>query len=118
MTTVAQLQRRVKRLEQTLTPKPPDDIVVIFSFGPDEESHGKYGHRKRHMLTGEVEPVDEEDEIGMLRDYYETQIPRHCKKADGVYPTFEFFLRSHECKCGRQHPYTNPEHKFTNKWQS
>ena len=92
MTSLTQLQKRVKRLERILAPKPPEDVVVVLSFDPDEEPHGKYGHRKMHMLTGEVEQVDEQDEIDMLRGHYEKQVPVHCKKADGVYPTFEVFL--------------------------
>ena len=117
MAALTQLQKRVKRLEYAFAPKPPSDIVMVVSFGPDEEPHGRYGHRKVHVFTGELEPVDEQDEIEILRDYYEMHVPSHFKKTDSVYLTFEVFLKSQECKCGRQHPYANPEYRFRNTWK-
>jgi len=99
MATVQVLKKKVEKLEQMLAPKLPDDIVMIFSWGLSEEPHGKYGYRKRHMLTGEVEPIEEKEELEMMREFYDTQVSAELKKR--VWPTFEKFLKCHECKCGR-----------------
>jgi len=80
-------------------PKPPTDIVIMFSFGPHDEPHGLYGHRKRNMNTGEMEAVSLEDELRMLREYYEHSVPKHCKERSGHFNTFEKFLEYHRCNC-------------------
>jgi len=58
MVATTQLQRRVRRHEQILVPQPPKDIVMVISFGPDEEPHGRHGHRKVHWSTGEAVTAD------------------------------------------------------------
>lgn len=119
MSSTKLLLKKVKMLERVLTPKPPRDIVIMFTFGRDDEPHGKYGHRLRNMLTGECEPVELAVEIEQLRDYYETKVPQHAKRQHDGYSwaTFTDFLKSNECKCGSKHPYYNPDCRFTNKWK-
>jgi len=63
MPSIAVLKRKVEKIEQKSARKHPVDLVVIFSFGPDDEPHGKYGYRKVHMNTGEVEACTEEEEL-------------------------------------------------------
>jgi hypothetical protein len=113
VTTQAAIQKEIEEIKQRFIP--PKDIWVIFSFGPDKASHGKYGHRKLNIFTGETEPVDESEELELMRSYYEN-LPDHCKNKRGPWPTFEKFLEYHECKCGKAHPYHNPEYRQQNKW--
>ena len=113
MTSQAAIQKEIEEIKQRFIP--PKDIVMIFSFGPDDASHGKYGHRKFHIFTGETEPVDEATELEMLRKSYD-ELPEHCHKEGHVWSTFEKYLKSRECKCGKPHPYHNPEYRQQNKW--
>lgn len=113
LTSQAAIQREIEEIKQRFIP--PKDIWIIFSFGPIDSSHGKYGHRKLNVFTGETEPVDEATEIEMLRDYY-GNLPKHCKVKCHMWETFEKFLKTRECKCGKPHPHHNPEYRQQNKW--
>lgn len=96
MTSVSQLRKELRQLKQQVTPKPKRDIVVIFSFGPDDEPHGKYGYRKVHMNTGEVEACTEEEELEMMKEYYDNLDVKFKKKV-----SFEQFCKQNECTCGQ-----------------
>jgi hypothetical protein len=94
----------VKRLEQTLAPKPPQDIWIRWSFPIDfEKPHGLYGYQDVNFRTREMKSVPEEEEIRLLRQHYEEEVSEHAKRQQNGYSwtTFEDFLKSSECKCER-----------------
>lgn len=99
-----QLQKRVKKLEQAFTPKPPQNAWMRWSFPVDiEKSHGRYGHQDVNWVTLEKRAVPEEEEIRLLKEHYEDDVSEQAKtQHDGYsWATFEDFLKSHECKCER-----------------
>jgi len=98
MTTVQVVKREVKQLKRSLLPK--KDIVWIITFGPNDEPHGKYGYRKHHMFTGEIEAVPEDEERLSLKRSFK-KLPNHCSNPNHMWSTFEKYLKSHECKCGK-----------------
>lgn len=104
MTVTNQLQKRVKKLEQAFTPKPPQNAWMRWSFPVDiEKSHGRYGHQDVNWVTLEKRAVPEEEEIRLLKQHYEEELPEGAKRQHDGYSwaTFEDFLKSHECKCER-----------------
>lgn len=104
MSVTNQLQRRVKKLEQTLAPKPPLNIWMRWSFPVDSEKpHGRYGHQDVNWMTLEKRAVPEEEEIRLLKHFYEEKVSWKAKRQHVGYSwaTFEDFLKSHECKCER-----------------
>jgi hypothetical protein len=92
----------VKRLEHVLVPKPPENIWVRWSFPVDiGKPHGLYGYQDVNWATREIRAVPEEEEIRLLKQYYEEEVPEPVKRQHDGYSwaTFEDFLKSHECKC-------------------
>jgi hypothetical protein len=104
VTVLVQLQKRVKRLEQTFAPKSPQDIWIRWSFPIDfGKPHGLYGYQDVNYLTREMKAVPEEEELRLMRQHYEEEVPERAKRQHDGYSwaTFEDFLKSHECKCER-----------------
>lgn len=104
MTATNQLQKRIKKLEQTLAPKSPQNAWMRWGFPVDSEKpHGRYGHQDVNWMTLEKRAVPEEEEILLLKQYYEEELPEQAKTQRDSYnwATFEDFLKSHECKCER-----------------
>ena len=66
--------RRVKKVEERFLPKVKEDLVVVWSFGSEDEPHGKYGYRKVHMYTGEKEACTEEEELEFLNTLKEGDV--------------------------------------------
>jgi hypothetical protein len=97
---LSKLETRVKKAEQQ-THVRRKDLWIAFSFGPDDEPHGKYGYRRIQFGTGKKEAVEEEEEVKQLRDYYDKFLPKHAKMQHEGYSwaTFEDYLKVHECKC-------------------
>ena len=95
--------RRLTRVETKLSSEQKEDIVIIWSFGSEDEPHGKYGYRKFHVCTGFKEACTEEEEHEFLLEAYE-RIPLKARKNVDYWRSFESFLESHRCKC--------PLHKF------
>ena len=54
--------RRLRKIEEKLSLNQKEDVVIVWSFGPDDEPHGKYGYRKFHLYTGLNEACTEEEE--------------------------------------------------------
>ena len=71
--------RRLRRIEE-LAPNQENDIVVVWSFGPEDEPHGKYGYRKLHLYTGLKEACTEEEELRYIKQAYE-DIPLESRKS-------------------------------------
>lgn len=128
--TTKQIKKRVEKLEQVYAPRPPADHQWIRCFGADDEPHGKYRYRISHLMTGKMEPLAEEQELALMKDFYEYNVPAHAKRVHEIcnwggatptgetysWATFEDFCKSHECKCGKQHPYADPNYRSFNKW--
>lgn len=102
MTSAVTIKRQVEKIKERIMPEHKQDIVVVFSFGPDIEPHGKYGHRKIHIfpeyyVNGQpFEAPSVEEEIRYLREYYDNLEEWNRKEM-----TFEEFVKQRECKCGR-----------------
>ncbi len=101
--------KRIERIEDEIVPKPKDDLVMVWSFGPDDEPHGKYGYRKLHLHTGEIESCTEEEELELLREAYDA-IPLEARKRTRCWSSFENFLEYRRCKC--------PAHKTSAETQA
>lgn len=92
------IRKRVRKLEERIIPKPKEDLILVWSSGPKDEPHGKYGYRKYHILTGEVEACTEDEEIELLREAY-YRIPPKVKKRVNYWSSFEKFKEQHICNC-------------------
>ena len=90
--------RRIKKIEDIIVPQPKEDLVVVWSFGSEDEPHGKYGYRKFHIYSGFKEPCTEEEEHEFLLEAYE-RIPLKARKNVVYWSSFEKFLEHHRCKC-------------------
>jgi len=90
--------RRLRRIEEKLAPNQENDIVVVWSFGPEDEPHGKYGYRKLHVYTGLKEACTEEEELRYIKQAYE-DIPLESRKSVAYWSSFEAFLKHQKCKC-------------------
>ena len=104
MTATNQLQKRVKKLERTLAPKPRPNVWMRWGFPVDSKKpHGRYGCQDVNLMTSEMRVVSEEDEIRLLKEHYEEEVSQQAKRQHDGYSweTFEDFLKSHECKCER-----------------
>ena len=86
--------RRIKKIEDIIVPQPREDLVVVWSFGSEDEPHGKYGYRKYHNKTGEVEACTEDEEIELLRQAY-YRIPPKVRKRVNYWASFEKFKEQH-----------------------
>jgi integrase len=72
----------VKRLEQTLAPKPPINIWVRWSFPVDRQKpHGRYCYQDANYMTREVKAVPEDEETWLMKQFYEEEVPEHACKA-------------------------------------
>ncbi len=103
------LLQKVKMLEKVLAPPQPDRSIEIIWMFPmnSHRNHGAYGHQKttHNLNNGEVidyEAVPEDEEVQLLKSYYEEKVPDHSKRQfDGFsWATFEDFLKASRCKCG------------------
>lgn len=92
------LRKRIKKLEDIIAPKPEDDRILVGNCGPSDEPHGKYGYRKYHIDTGEVEACTEEEESEFLRATY-LSVPRKIRKRFPGWSNFKRFKEGHRCKC-------------------
>ena len=90
--------RRIKKIEDIIVPHPKEDLVVVWSFGSEDEPHGKYGYRKFHVHTGLKEACTEEEEHEFLLEAYE-RIPLKARKNVDYWRSFQNFLEHHRCKC-------------------
>lgn len=101
MSVTNQLQKRIKKLEQALAPKPPQNAWMRWGFPVDNEKpHGRYGYQDVNWVTLEKRAVPEEEEIRLLKHYYEEVSMQAKRQHDGYsWATFEDFLKNHECKC-------------------
>jgi hypothetical protein len=90
--------RRIRKIEDMIVLKPREDLVVVWSFGSDDEPHGKYGYRKFHVYTGLKEACTEEEEQEFLLEAYE-RIPLKARKNVKYWSSFQNFLEYHRCKC-------------------
>jgi len=100
MASMIRLRRRVEKLEQLFTPKPPEDLAIVWWAGSLDKPHGRYGYSKFHVHTQQQEALSEQEEVELLRQRYEEMEPHAKRVHDGYsWATFEDFLKSHECKC-------------------
>jgi len=90
--------KRIIKIEERIVPKPREDLVVVWSFGSDDEPHGKFGYRKFHVYTGFKEACTEEEEHEFLLEAYE-KIPLKARKNVVYWSSFQKFLEHHRCKC-------------------
>jgi hypothetical protein len=90
--------RRLRRIEEKLAPNQEKDIVIVWSFGSDDEPHGKYGYRKFHIYTGLKEACTEEEEFEFLREAYD-KVPLEARKNVPYWSSFQKFLEHQRCKC-------------------
>ena len=88
------IKKRIRKLEERIIPRPEDDLVLVWSSGPKDEPHGKYGYRKYHIKTGEVEACTEDEEIELLRQAY-YRIPPKVRKRVNYWASFEKFKEQH-----------------------
>jgi len=92
------LLSRIRKIEEKLSLDQREDVVVVWSFGPDDEPHGKFGYRKFHVYTGLKEACTEEEEFEFLREAYEN-VPPQARKNIEYWASFERFLEHQRCKC-------------------
>jgi hypothetical protein len=92
------LLSRIKKIEEKFSLDQREDVVVVWSFGPDDEPHGKFGYRKFHIYTGLKEACTEEEEIQLLREAYE-KIPPEARDNIEYWTSFESFLEHQRCEC-------------------
>jgi hypothetical protein len=123
MNSVVTVKKQVEEIKQRIMPKPRRDKVIAISsvFGSDDGPHGPYRNRKWHMMYDGVSPepisyfeaCTKDEEIAILKDYYENDIPKHAKRQhEGFagcwepysWATFEDFLENSRCKCGKHGP--------------
>ena len=90
--------RRIRRIEAELSLNQKEGVVIIWSFGPDDEPHGKYGYRKFHVYTGLKEACTEEEEFKLLREEYDN-VPLEARKNVPYWSSFQKFLEHQRCKC-------------------
>ena len=90
--------RRIRRIEAELLLNQKEDVVIVWSFGPDDEPHGKYGYRKLHVYTGLKEACTEEEELRYLKQAYD-DVPIQVRKNVAYWTSFEVFLKHQRCKC-------------------
>ena len=90
--------RRLRKIEEKLSLGQKEDVVIVWSFGPDDEPHGKYGYRKFHIYTGLKEACTEEEEFEFLREAYE-DVPLEARKRVKYWSSFQNFLEHQRCKC-------------------
>jgi hypothetical protein len=90
--------RRLRKIEEKLSLNQKDDVVIVWSFGPDDEPHGKYGYRKFHVYTGLKEACTEEEEFKLLREAYDN-VPLEARKNVPYWSSFQKFLEHQRCKC-------------------
>ena len=107
MTTALQIQREIERIRCRV--KPLKEIWIGFAFSREDEPHSKYGCQILEVHTGRKAPMTEKDELKLLRKIY-SELPDHTKR-QAEWPTFEKYLKEHECNCGEQHPYHNPRNQ-------
>jgi hypothetical protein len=88
----------LRRIEEKLAPNQEKDIVIVWSFGPEDEPHGKYGYRKLHVYTGLKEACTEEEELRYLKQAYD-DIPLESRKNVAYWSSFEDYLKHQRCKC-------------------
>jgi len=99
MKSVAAIQREVEKIRQKV--KPPKDVWVRFSFPVDRnQPYGRYGHCLFNVLTRGQKAISEEDEVLLMKEFYEKNVPEHAKRDHDGYSwkTFEAFLKHHEHK--------------------
>jgi hypothetical protein len=90
--------RRLRRIEAKFSPGQEEDIVIVWSFGPENEPHGKYGYRKFHLYTGLKEACTEEEEFEFLMEAWE-KIPLKARKNIEYWQSFQKFLEHQRCNC-------------------
>jgi len=90
--------RRLRRIEEKLSPNQKEDVVIVWSFGPEDEPHGKYGYRKFHIYTGLKEACTEEEEFEFLKEAYE-RVPLGARKNVKYWSNFQKFIEHQRCKC-------------------
>ena len=90
--------RRLRKIEAKLSSEQKEDVVIVWSFGPEDEPHGKYGYRKLHVYTGLKEACTEEEEFKLLREAYE-DVPLEARKRVKYWSSFQKFLEHQRCKC-------------------
>ncbi len=102
-------------LEKVLAPsRPGRTLHWIWAFPMDNHhSHGKYGYQKVIVSLDTYKPYDyeaipEEEELRLMKEYYDTQLPEHSKRdfpaSHGIaaysWKTFKDYVKSHRCRCG------------------
>ena len=90
--------RRIRKIEDVIVPQAREDLVLVWSFGSEEEPHGKFGYRKFHVYTGFKEACTEEEEHEFLYEAYE-RIPLKARKNVEYWSSFQKFLEHHRCNC-------------------
>lgn len=90
--------RRLRKVEEKLSLEQREDIVIIWSFGSENEPHGKYGYRKFHIYTGLKEACTEEEEFKLMREAYE-DVPLKARKRVKYWSSFQNFVEHQRCKC-------------------
>ena len=90
--------RRLRKIEEKLSLGQKEDVVIVWSFGPDDEPHGKYGYRKFHIYSGLKEACTEEEEFRLLQEAYDN-VPPEARKNVSYWSSFQKFLEHQRCKC-------------------
>ena len=89
-------------IEEKIVSIPKDDLLLVWGFGPKDECHGRYGYRKYHMHTGEIEACTEEEENEYLRKAY-SRIPPKVRNQVKYWSSFEKFKEQYTCYCEGAH---------------
>ena len=96
------IRKRIEKIEEKVSSKPEEDIVLVLSFGSSDELHGKYGYRKFHIYSQEREACSEEEELEYLREAYD-RIPLETRNRVEYWSCFEKFQEYSRCKCSLHH---------------
>jgi hypothetical protein len=102
MKSQASIKRDLDEIKARVLPKPPREIKIRFWYPFNKnDPHGTFGGCLYSFHAKRQETIPEEQEIRELREYYENDIPEHCKQnLDHVWSSFEKYMEYYRCKCG------------------
>jgi len=106
---VVNVKKQVEELKQRILPKPDRRLELLFHYAFNRHHlHGKHGFQicVFNYRTGKIEDykaVPEDEELRLMRSFYDEKIPKHAKRKHGDranWTTFEDYIASKRCKCG------------------
>jgi len=110
---ITTLKREVTEIKQRVNPA-PKHIIIPYFFCHTDEPHGCYQGTITHMITDQhntttrwQEAIDTETEIAAHQAFYDKNLKTEfglrpfMKESTHPYSTFEKFLASQLCTCGK-----------------